>query len=69
MYEILVANKDGVLTTWDIRHTKEQAEAKAIELRRTLKRETKIVDRDYKRPPKEDWRDRRGGRRDRDDDE
>jgi hypothetical protein len=63
VFEILVENKDGDFITYDVRHTKEQADDVAALLRRTKKKVTKVVDRDYKRPPREE-RGRGRGRRD-----
>jgi len=62
MYEILVENKDGVFVTWDIAHTKEDAEVRASRLQKQ-KKNTRIVDREYKKPPRERF-ERRGRGRD-----
>jgi hypothetical protein len=66
MFEILVENRQGDFITWDLRHTREQAEQVATQLHKQ-KKNTRIVDRDYKKPPKEDRFHR--GRRDRDNEE
>jgi hypothetical protein len=68
MFEVLVEMRPDEFITFDVRHTKAEAEGIARKLH-LKKKNTRIIDRDYKKPPKEDWRDRRGGRRDRDDEE
>jgi hypothetical protein len=60
MYEILVEVGDGQYMTFDIAHTQADAEMRAARLQKQ-KKNTRIVDRDYKKPPRERF-ERRGGR-------
>lgn len=62
MYEILVEVNDGQYITWDIAHTQKDAEFRAARLQRQ-KKNTRIVDREYKKPQRERF-ERRGRGRD-----
>lgn len=72
VYEVLVEMTDGTgrtaFGTWDIRHTEKDANEVAARLRKQ-KKNVKVVDRDYKKPQRED-RDTRGrGRKSKDEDD